>query len=36
LTESEYHAKLSEWELEQYKTQAQDIWGDSCTSGRSE
>jgi hypothetical protein len=36
LTESDYRAKLNEWEIEQYKKQAQEIWGDSCTNGRSE
>ena len=33
LTEQAYRAKLSEWEFEQYKKQAQETWGDSCTSG---
>lgn len=36
LTESEYHDKRSAWELEQYKQQAQELWSDSCTTGRSE
>ena len=36
LTESDYRAKLNEWEIEQYKKQAQELWGDSCTNGRSE
>ena len=36
LTEDAYCVKLSEWEFEQYKKQAQDIWGDSCTSGNGE
>ena len=36
LTEEVYRAKLNEWELEQYKKQAQELWGDSCTTGRGE
>lgn len=36
LTEDAYRVKLSEWEFEQYKKQAQDTWGDSCTKGRGE
>lgn len=36
LTEDQYQAKLREWDVEQYKKQAQELWGDSCTSGRSE
>jgi hypothetical protein len=36
LTEESYRAKLSEWEFEQYKKQAQELWGDSCTTGRDE
>lgn len=36
LTETEYRAKLSEWEFEQYKKQAQETWGDSCTTGQGE
>jgi hypothetical protein len=36
LTEDAYRVKLSEWEFEQYKKQAQDTWGDSCTSGNGE
>ena len=36
LTESEYQAKQAEWDFEQYKTQAQNLWNDSCTSPRKE
>ena len=36
LTESEYQAKQAEWDFEQYKVQAQNLWNDSCTSNRSE
>jgi hypothetical protein len=36
LTEDQYKIKKSEWDLEQYKKQAQEIWNDSCTSGRAE
>jgi len=36
LTEDAYRVKLSEWEFEQYKKQAQETWGDSCTTGRGE
>lgn len=36
LTEEAYGVKLSEWELEEYQKQAQELWSDSCTTGRSE
>ncbi len=36
LTEEAYKAALSDWEIEQYKKQAQELWNDSCTSGRAE
>lgn len=36
LTEEAYRVKLNEYELEQYRKQAQDLWSDSCTTGRSE
>jgi hypothetical protein len=36
LTEDQYKIRKSEWDLEQYKKQAQEIWNDSCTSGRAE
>jgi hypothetical protein len=36
LTESQYQAKQAEWDFEQYKKQAQELWNDSCTSNRSE
>lgn len=36
LSESEYQSAKRQWELDQYKEQAQDLWGDSCTAGKSE
>ncbi len=36
LTEDQYKAKKDEWELNEYKKQASELWSDSCTSGRSE
>lgn len=36
LSEEQYKEKLNEYEIEQYKKQAQSLWSDSCTSGRSE
>ncbi len=36
LEESDYREKLAQWELEDYKKRAQELWNDSCTSGRSE
>ncbi len=36
LTEAEYISKKDEWELNEYKKQAGQLWNDSCTSGRSE
>lgn len=36
LSEEQYKAKLADWEIDQYKKQAQELWSDSCTSGRSE
>ncbi len=36
LSEDQYQAKKAEWELNEYKKQAQTLWSDSCTSGRSE
>lgn len=35
LEEGEYREKLAEWELEDYKRRAQNMWNDSCTSQRS-
>jgi hypothetical protein len=35
LTEEEYQSKRAEYDLEEYKKQAAEIWSDSCTSGRS-
>ena len=34
LEEGEYREKLAEWELEDYKKRAQELWNDSCTSPR--
>jgi len=36
LTEQEYQAKKSEWELAEYRNQAAQLWNDSCTSGKAE
>lgn len=36
LTEEQYMAKRNEYELAKYAQEAQNIWNDSCTSGRSE
>jgi len=36
LSEEEYQEKLSEWQLEDYKRKAAELWNDSCTSGRPE
>lgn len=36
LTEEAYRVKLNEYELAQYRQQAQELWGDSCTTGRAE
>ena len=36
LEESVYKEKLAEWELQDYQRRANEIWNDSCTSGRSE
>jgi hypothetical protein len=35
LTEDAYKEKLREYELEQYKKEAKELWNDSCTSERS-
>lgn len=35
LTESEYQSAKSDYEFEQYKAQAQELWNDSCTTQRS-
>jgi len=34
LSEEQYQAKQTEWDLNEYKNQAQELWNDSCTSGR--
>ena len=36
LPEDEFRQKLAEWEFEDYKRRAGELWNDSCTSGRSE
>jgi len=36
LSEEEYQQKKSEWELEQYKKEAKNLWNDSCTAERKE
>jgi len=36
LSEEEYEIKKNEWEIAEYRKQAQTLWNDSCTSGRSE
>ncbi len=36
LSEEVFREKLAVWELEDYKRRAQELWNDSCTSGRSE
>jgi hypothetical protein len=36
LAEEVFREKLAQWELEDYKRRAQELWNDSCTSGRSE
>lgn len=35
LSEDEYQKALAEWELEEYKRRAQELWNDSCTTRRS-
>ena len=35
LTEEAYQTAKGQWEVEQYKKQAQELWNDSCTSRRS-
>ena len=34
LEEGEYRQRLAEWELEDYKKRAQELWNDSCTTPR--
>jgi hypothetical protein len=36
LSEEQFQSKKAEYELNEYKQQAQQLWSDSCTSGRSE
>ncbi len=35
LSEEQFQQKKAEWELNEYKKQAQELWNDSCTSNRS-
>ena len=35
LTEEQFQNKKQEYDLAQYQKQAQELWNDSCTSGRS-
>jgi hypothetical protein len=34
LSEEQYKIKKDEWDLNEYKKQAQDMWSDSCTTPR--
>jgi hypothetical protein len=36
LTEEQYQSKQAEWDLNEYKKQAQELWSDSCTSNRAQ
>lgn len=36
LSEDAYQEKLREWDLKQYQKKANELWNDSCTSGRAE
>lgn len=36
LSEADYKVKRDQYDIEQYKKQAQELWSDSCTSGRAE
>ncbi len=36
LTEQAYQEAKNQWEIKEYQRQAQELWNDSCTSGRSE
>lgn len=36
LSEEDYQRVKADWEINQYKKQAQELWNDSCTTGRSE
>jgi hypothetical protein len=36
LSEEKYQEKLSQWEIEDYKRKAQELWSDSCTTERSD
>lgn len=35
LSEGDYLIQKNQWELDQYKKQAQGLWSDSCTSNKS-
>jgi hypothetical protein len=36
LNEQQLKEAISQWELDQYKQQAQELWADSCTAPRKE
>jgi hypothetical protein len=36
LTEEQYQSNQAEWDLNEYKKQAQELWSDSCTSNRTQ
>jgi hypothetical protein len=36
LSEEVFREKLAVWEVEDYKRRAQELWNDSCTTGRAE
>lgn len=36
LSEDAYKQAKSNWEFEEYKKQQQELWGDTCTSGKGE
>lgn len=36
LSEEAYQKVLGDWELDEYRRKAQELWSDSCTTGRSE
>lgn len=36
LSEEAYQKKKSDWELAEYQKQANELWNDSCTSGRAQ
>lgn len=36
LSDEEYDIKKREWDLNEYRKQSNELWNDSCTSGKSE